>query len=246
MRLAVLSDVHGNALALDAVLARIRALAPDAIVNLGDCVSGPLQPKEALNLLQSTPMRHVRGNHDRVVGENDAAGLGRIDALAAEALDAAAKGWLAGLPATLAFDGVFCCHGVPQNDMDYLLEDVAHGRLVLAPDDAIAARLAGVDARLILCGHSHQPRVVRLGDGRTIVNPGSVGWPAYRDDLPPHVSEAGSPHARFAIVDVTARSVETTLHAIEYDWTAAARLATDRGRPDVAFALVTGRVPRGA
>ena len=67
MRLAVLSDIHGNLLALEAVLTDIEARGVDAIVNLGDCVTSPLWPSETLALLDAIDMPTVRGNHDRVL-----------------------------------------------------------------------------------------------------------------------------------------------------------------------------------
>ena len=58
----------------------------------------------------------------------------------------------------------------------------------------------GITQSLILCAHTHLARAVRLRDGRLMVNPGSVGWPGYRDTHPfPHVIEAGTPDARYAI-----------------------------------------------
>jgi hypothetical protein len=76
-----------------------------------------------------------------------------------------------------------------------------------------------------------------------IVNPGSVGLPAYADDHPvPHKVETGSPHARYAIVERSAGTWQATPIALCYDWAAAARTAKERGRADWATALRTGRV----
>src|SRR6185436_11742027 len=69
MRLAVIADIHGNVAALEAVLADVRARGADGIVNLGDCVSGPLWPRETMDLLESLGMPTVRGNHDRWVAD---------------------------------------------------------------------------------------------------------------------------------------------------------------------------------
>src|SRR5690242_14309575 len=68
MRIAVISDVHGNLVALEAALADIRDRAPDLIVNLGDCVTSPAWPRETMELLDSLALPTVRGNHDRVLG----------------------------------------------------------------------------------------------------------------------------------------------------------------------------------
>jgi predicted phosphodiesterase len=67
MRLAILADIHGNVLALEAVLTDLEHRRVDEVVNLGDCVSGPLWPRETAQLLMRLDWRTVRGNHDRWV-----------------------------------------------------------------------------------------------------------------------------------------------------------------------------------
>ncbi|MEC9404502.1 MAG: metallophosphoesterase family protein, partial [Pseudomonadota bacterium] len=67
MKIAVVSDIHGNVLALEAVLADLKLEAPDLIVNLGDCISGPLWPEETAAILREAAWPTVRGNHDRIV-----------------------------------------------------------------------------------------------------------------------------------------------------------------------------------
>ena len=114
---------------------------------------------------------------------------------------------------------------------------------MLAATAAIASRLAGIgSARVVLCGHTHTPRIVTAG-GVLVVNPGSIGMPAYTDDgAPPHAIETGAPHARYAVVTRgpgDAWSAE--LRAVAYDWDRAARQAAANGRPAVARWTATGR-----
>jgi predicted phosphodiesterase len=246
MRLAILSDIHGNVLALEAVRADLARRGVDAVINLGDCVSGPLWPKEAAELLMETRWPTIRGNHDRWVAERPLEDLGASDAHARRELDARQREWLGTLPPTLALDGgVFACHARPDKDTLYLLEDAEGGRLLRSPVADIAARLAGVEARLVLCGHSHQQAALRLPDGRWVVNPGSVGCPAFGDPDPPgHASEAGSPSARYAVVELGGENVQTDLISVAYDHDAAARRAEANGQPGWAAALATGYVPR--
>jgi diadenosine tetraphosphatase ApaH/serine/threonine PP2A family protein phosphatase len=94
----------------------------------------------------------------------------------------------------------------------------------------------------MICGHSHVQRLIGLGEGVVIVNPGSVGLPAYEDDgLRPHIVESGSPHARYAMVELgpnTPPAVEFI--AVAYDWRGASEQARQNGRPDWARALETG------
>ena len=106
----------------------------------------------------------------------------------------------------------------------------------------VVARAVPADADLILCGHTHIPRAVQLPDGRLVVNPGSVGLPAYEDTRPyPHAMETGTPHARYATVCDDGGRWSVSFHAVPYDWEEAARKAESQDRPDWARALRTGR-----
>jgi predicted phosphodiesterase len=248
MRLAVVADIHGNAAALRAVVADLAAAAPDLVVNLGDCLSGPLQAAETADHLRALDWPTVRGNHDRWLVEQSLAEMGASDRHAAGEIGPAHRAWLAALPAMLApADGVLAVHATPASDTTYLAEDVAaDGTVRTAPPDAVAARLGSCRAGLVLHGHSHVPRLIHLADGTLVVNPGSVGLPAYTDDTPvPHVMAAGSPHARYAILDRGPAGWSATFRAVVYDWDAAARLAATRGRPDWAEGLATGAIARG-
>ncbi|MGH2896718.1 MAG: metallophosphoesterase family protein, partial [Solirubrobacteraceae bacterium] len=94
------------------------------------------------------------------------------------------------------------------------------------------------------CGHTHLPRLLPLADGTIVVNPGSVGLPAYADDTPwPHLMESGSPHARYALLRRRVAGWEVELRAISYPWDQAAATALARGREDWAVALQTGLAP---
>lgn len=84
-------------------------------------------------------------------------------------------------------------------------------------------------------------RAVRKSRGVQIVNPGSVGLPAYDDKRPfPHYMETGSPHARYAVIDRERGGWHINLVAVEYDWSAASEDARAGNRPDWAHALETG------
>lgn len=246
MKLAVIADTHGNLLALDAVLSDLRGAAPDVVVNLGDLVSGPFDPAGSADRQMALTAATLAGNHDRqVCGDGTLFGS---DAFARPRLSNRHLAWLAGLPSTLSLcDGaVFACHGSPAGgDLDYLLEDVATGLPVLAAAHAIRPRLAGIDgASLVLCGHTHTPRAVAV-DGVLVVNPGSVGMPAYTDDDPlPHSIETGSPHARYALVTRSPKGWSAEFRLVEYDWEAAAHQAIANGRPDAAHWIATGRAQR--
>ena len=244
MRIAVISDVHGNVAALEAVVEDIATQAVDVAVDLGDLLSGALQPRETADRLMALGWPTVRGNHERQVLTTPPQLMGASDRLAHETITDQHRAWLASLPLTLEVaDGVLAFHGTPTDDLTYLLETVEEGRARPATEAEVFARLGQAASRpLLLCGHTHLQRVVQLPTGAVVVNPGSVGYPAYADDAPyPHVMEAGTPHARYAIVDDVTGSWQVDLR-VAYDWEAAARLAEANGRPEVARALRTGRV----
>ena len=252
MRIAVLADIHGNHLALQAVRADLACRAVDRVVNLGDCVSGPLWPAETADALMALGWPTVRGNHDRWVSSLAPSAMGATDAFTHARLDARQRAWLSDLPPTLRLDGgIVGIHGTPSDDNAYLLEEVEGGRLVEASAGAVQARLGPLDARILLCAHSHRPAVVQLPGGPLVVNPGSVGCPAYSDTTEPaHRSEARAPHARYAILtvdeaDIDEVGIAVDLCAVAYDWQVAADAAAANGRPDWAHALRTGFMPQG-
>lgn len=245
MRIAVIADIHGNLPALEAVLADLAGRGgADLLVNLGDCASGPLWPRETMDRLATLDAVTVRGNHDRQVATLAPDRMNASDRFTVGAISPGQRSWLGALPpqATIA-DGIVAMHASPTSDTLYLLERIEHGELVRDRHDAIAARLSAAGAaRLVLTGHSHRPDMVTIDGGVTIVNPGSVGCPAYDDDDPPHVSESGSPHARYAIVtpDAGGGVPSVILVAVSYDHEGAARRAEASGRPEWAVALRTG------
>ncbi|TCL74640.1 calcineurin-like phosphoesterase family protein [Rhizobium sp. BK251] len=117
------------------------------------------------------------------------------------------------------------------------------GRVSLRPQPEIETLAAGVDLPLILCGHTHLPRIVRLSGGRLLVNPGSVGCPAYEDDRPyQHKVETGHPMASYAILEKTTAGWAAYFRTVPYDHMAMSKRATKNGRPEWAAALATGRV----
>jgi predicted phosphodiesterase len=172
-----LYDIHGNLDALEAVLADPRAAGPDAIVVGGDTVPGPfvgavLDRLDALTM----PVHRIRGNGERETAEAvDAATPPAEDDLAAvtAAASAAQLGGdrartLGELPLTLTLDGVLYCHATPRADDEMVTR--------ASTPERYAEVLAGVDAPLVVAGHTHQQHDRKVGDLR-FVNAGSVGLP---------------------------------------------------------------------
>ncbi len=228
MRIAALADIHGNLAALEAVIADVAAWSPDVVVNLGDHLSGPLEAGEVADLLSArADWVQIRGNHDRRLLEEPADLKRPSDRAAYGQLNDRRAAWLRALaPAAVLSVDIHLCHGTPSSDSEYLLEDVSTGIAGIASGPEIRSRLGDLTG-LILCGHSHVPRFIRLEDGTTILNPGSVGLQAYDDPdyRFPHAIENGSPHARYALIERTDGEWRATFRAVAYDWTAAAKTA---------------------
>jgi len=243
MRWAVVSDIHGNLPALEAVIAD--AADVDGWLNLGDILSGPLWPRETAHFLMQQDWPTIAGNHERQLLTLARDRMGPTDAFTIDTLTPAQVRWLAALPPTMApAAGLLCVHGAPGKDLQYLLETVTPQGVRAATADEIGQRLGGVRSPLLLCGHTHVPRDVAL-DPMRIVNPGSVGLQAYDDGHPwPHLIENGSPRARYALIENANGAWQVTLREVDYDHEAAARRAEGNGRGDWADALRTGRVGR--
>ncbi|HXN66625.1 MAG TPA: metallophosphoesterase family protein [Bradyrhizobium sp.] len=243
MRFAAIADVHGNYLALEAVIADIRAQDIEDIVNLGDMASGPLDARRTMDALMALDAVHVLGNHDRYLIDRAPEKMGSWDRPAHAQLDAGHLDWLRTVPPTRVYrDRVFLCHATPATDEVYWLETVLPGGTVrMASLQAIEEAAKGIAQSLMLCGHSHIARAVRLADGRLVINPGSVGSPGYRDVHPfPHVVEAGTPDARYAILELEDGRWRVTFRHVPYDHEAMAALARRNGQPELAAALATG------
>jgi putative phosphoesterase len=243
MRIALVSDIHGNLAALEAVVADIGLRGVDQVANLGDSLSGPLLPLETARFLMAQNWIHLAGNHERQILEVAARpGSGtRSDRYAHETLSSLELDWLMSLPSSVAWaDGVLLCHGTPYSDCITLLQTAERA----ATSEEIETRLGAAKAEVIGCGHSHVARSVRTRGGILIVNPGSVGQPAYADDYPyPHAVETGSPDAHYAIIERRNGGWVADLISVPYDARPMANLARIRGMPDLEHALLTGYMP---
>jgi predicted phosphodiesterase len=230
-RIAVVSDVHSNLQALEAVLARIDHLGCDTVWCLGDVVGYGARPSECLALLRDRGTVFVQGNHDAAVADVAATIWFNLHSrLAVEhnrrLLTAAEIDFLAALPTRRDLeDGTVLCHGSPGDRDRYLLDTNLLEEVRL---DQEAERGAG----LTWFGHTHQPvwhldRPLPLepggprpvpADRRVLVNPGSVGQP--RD---------GDPRSSFGFWDREAG--EMVLERVEYDLEAARTDILDAGLP---------------
>lgn len=239
-RYAILSDIHGNLPALEAVVADAATQRCDAFVNLGDTLSGPLWPAETADYLMARDWPTIAGNHERQVLTLPPERMGASDLFARGQLNDAQLAWMAEQPATLELTpDIFLCHGSPRSDLIHFLFSVDMSGLHDASEAEIAERAGDRKESLILCGHSHVPGERRFGAGQRVVNPGSVGLQAFHDDHPlPYTVSIGDPRARYAIVEDGA----VTFRQVDYDHCAAAAKAERDGRPDWGIGLRLGKM----
>jgi putative phosphoesterase len=245
MRIAAISDIHGNLAALEAVLADIERRAITRVVNLGDCLSGPFDAAGTADLLMRRNIPTVRGNHDRQLYDRLRSEMGRWETWAIEDLSEHHLNWLKSFPLTAEVDDVYLCHATPEKDDENWLDYRGPADRLVARDlEDVLFRLGGVDAPVIFCGHTHTPRVVRLETHQMIVNPGSVGCPAYLDIrcVPHFVQQTGAPDARYAIVEKVDGVWKADLIAVPYDPTAMVALAQAKGADSWIRAITTGWV----
>jgi predicted phosphodiesterase len=182
MRVAAIYDIHGNLPALEAVLQEIRQAEVDQIVVGGDVVPGPMQLESLRFLLDlEIPVRFIQGNGEREVlaqraGVETAAIPERFREVmrwAARQLDPEHERLLAGWPATLRVEipglgEVLFCHATPRSDSEIFTR--------LAPEDRLLPIFEGVNASIVVCGHTHMQFARTIGKVR-VVNAGSVGMP---------------------------------------------------------------------
>jgi putative phosphoesterase len=181
MRIAIISDVHANLAALQAIQESY-----DFLLCLGDLVDYGPQPREAIHWVKERALRVVRGNHDHALGCD-------VDCRCAPVMSEASvttrewhssllsqveKEYLRGLPITerveLAGAVFHLAHASPSGDLyDYHM-------VPNAPDAVLTEAIEGIEADFILLGHTHLPLLRKIG-ATTIVNPGSVGQPRHGD-----------------------------------------------------------------
>lgn len=217
MRLGLVSDLHGNFPALEAVLAQLEGEQLDRIVCLGDVCFGP-QVHECLEIVRELGCPVVLGNWDSwsvggfpATDDPVAAKLQEIGAWWAESLTDSDRAFVATFRRTLELpldDGrrILCFHGSPRSFSDLIF--------ATTPDDELEAMFAGTtDAAILVGGHTHLQMLRRLPSA-LFVNPGSVGQP-FSQWWPREIRVA--PWAEYAVVDTGAQHSGVELRRVPYD-----------------------------
>jgi len=239
-RIAVLSDVHGNAVALEAVRKALRREKPDAVLVAGDHVLNGPDPAAAVDGvrdLEAAGALVVQGNTDIAVADFDygaafpwltdgvpdsfrAAAEWAHDEIGEERLD-----WLRRLPAErrLVADGtlVLACHASPGSQTAGLDREL--------DQTGTLERISRTDARIVACGHTHLPEVRDFG-WKVIVNAGSAGY----------VFD-GDPTASWALITINGDDVSAEIRRAEFDTLAVSNALSARGLPGDVYRAATVR-----
>lgn len=239
MRIALISDIHGNLAALQAVLRTLDREQVDRLVCLGDVAAMGPQPREALARLRGLAAALVLGNADAELLDpaatidaaqtDDARRFADMTQWAANQLDDADRAFIASFQPTVDVplpngQRLLCCHGSPRGFDDVIV--------AATPDEELDGMIGTREAALYAAGHTHI-RMLRAWRGREIVNPGSVGL-AYR--FFPDGSVRVPAWAEFAIVAATDEgTVEIALRRVPYDQEATVRAMHERGMPHAAW-----------
>jgi predicted phosphodiesterase len=245
-KLAVLSDIHSNVYALKAVVADAKSKGVTDFINLGDILYGPIAPKETYDYLRGLDALTISGNQDRQIYE---ATQTEIDSnptmqFILNDLGKSPLEWMMQLPFHLhVTTDIYACHGTPDDDLVYLLEDISTGKAEVREDHEIIKLLNGINSPIVLCGHTHTPRCVELSTGQLIINPGSVGLQAYTDEDPiVHSMQNYSSKASYVtLLKDSDNKWKVDFHKVTYDVFKAVDAARTQGRDDWVHYLNTGR-----
>jgi putative phosphoesterase len=224
MRIALISDLHANLVALDAVLADAAAAGAERVICLGDVVSLGPDPRETLARLRDAGIPCVQGNHDPLPPNPPC--LAELEAWCEARLTPEEREWLRALPSRLEVPldpttTLLCVHGSPRSYDEQVLAETS--------DAALDAMLDGHPAAVTVCGHTHVQLLRRVRD-RLVVNVGSVGMPfveAYHGHGEPQVL----PWAEYAIVAFEGGRLGVDLRRVPFDFQAFAERVRASGMP---------------
>jgi putative phosphoesterase len=215
MKIALISDIHGNATALDAVLDQIRKEGVQTTLCLGDVIMFGPQPGRVLQRLRKLDIPTVMGNTDiyAVKWPNDRVEDERMRILTEigywcyEQLDTEQRNYVAAFQNRIEVEIepgylLLCCHGSPRSNNELILPTT--------PTSELRAMIEGTNAAIYAGGHTHEPMLRQLDD-TFFINPGSVGRPK-------HTSFTGYsrvPYAEFAVIDINEGMPSFRFHRVQ-------------------------------
>ena len=226
MRLGLISDIHGNAIALEAVMAELQEQSVDAVICLGDIATLGARPRQTLAAVRAQGWACVRGNHDAALLDLERAADYHIGPplhatlrWCARQLSEEDLSWLRPSPATLrlplgAGADLLAFHGSPRSNVDVILAET--------PAETLEQLLGGQAAAVMAGGHTHI-QLLRQHQGRLLLNPGSVGCP-FETPPPSEAAPTLLPWAEYAIVTWRAGVIQADFRRVPYDlaaWVAA-------------------------
>ncbi len=238
MRLAILSDIHGNLVALKAVLSDLQRRRVEQILCLGDVAATGPQPCEVIELLRAKKWPCVMGNADETLAKNipdelgevqmpdeDKRRLRELDEWTRKQLRKSHRNYLSTFKPTVMFTpkngpSFLCYHGSPRSNHE--------GIFATTPDDELTKYLEGHDADIFAGGHTHM-QMFRRFRRSIIVNPGSVGSPFQKDSSGRVRSPA---RAEYAIVSFVGKSFTLELKSVPYSLRDLKRAVRNSGIPN--------------
>ena len=237
MRLALISDIHGNLVAFEAALADLRQYSPDMVICLGDVAANGPQPRQVLARLRILGWPVVMGNTDEwllqpkpwTAVDEDSAFLLDMELWAAEQLDSEDLAFIRSFQPTISVplggdQQLLCYHGSPRFNRDLILPTTT--------DAELASMFAEQQAALMAGGHTHQAMLRRYGDG-LLINPGSVGLPFIQLK-----KRAINPlWAEYALISAVNGALDVMFRRVSIDKQALATAVYDSGMPHAAWWL---------
>jgi predicted phosphodiesterase len=233
MYIALISDIHGNLVALEAVLASIQASRIGQIVCLGDVATSGPQPREVIEKLRKMDIPIAMGNMDawmldpkpHAYRDEDTRRITEIELWGAEQLAPSDISFLRTFPprieVPLSSDvNLLCVHASPRSDSDQIL--------ATTPDDELERMLAGCRATVVAGGHTHTQMLRRFRE-TTVINPGSVGLPIERSSLTGEVRSP--PWAEYAVVGLEDGKLRIEFRRVPFDVGALVQTARASGMP---------------
>ena len=233
MRLALISDIHGNAVALDAVLIALKKQHIDAIICLGDVAASGPQPTQVIAQLKAIGCPVVMGNTDdwllqpqlKEKSDDFSGRLQDVELWGSQQLSAADREYVSTFQSTIEFPlandkMLLCYHGSPRSYRE--------GIVATTPDDELNQIFAGRQAAIMAGGHTHIQMFRRYKDV-LLLNPGSVGLAI--DRVSPFEEIRNAAWAEYAIINIEDGSLSVEMHRIPFDFQAVIQAVLSNGMP---------------